>query len=319
MEQYLFDPVTKSYRNAPTADPGAPAWPVSQAVAATIAVARIPGAATDAGSAAIRGFGELSTLRVGSLYHASASADGYYDDNEWIAQDLLDWNETQPTAAAVKAASAIVSAGVRAWDGDASTPGAGGVYWDDRRRRARSQTRVDMLAPDGLYGDHVTAAGAVDRREWSYNQGSPIGAYLLLYQTTGDTTALAHAEHLADGTLRAFSGRWRSEPPEFAVIFFRHLLELAAVHGRPDYVAAAEEYAEDAWNGLRDPQTGLFGSMGTATLLGQAAYVQLCAHLAVTDIGAATSGSPPPAAGPTGRGSNGAHADRGRGRPAPRT
>ena len=352
MEQYLFDPVTKSYRDAPAADPDAAAWPVSQAVAATIAVARIPGAATDAGSAATRGFGELSTLRVGSVYHASTGAPVYYDDNEWIAQDLLDWNEVHPTAAAVSAASEIFSAVVRAWDGDASTPCAGGVYWTtaanvrDRNTVSTangavvglrlyastkrpvflywSQRMLDwvnacMLAPDGMYWDHVTAGGVVDRREWSYNQGSLIAAYLLLYQTTGDASALARAEHLADCTLHAFAGRWLSEPPEFAGIFFRHLLELAAVDGRPGYVAAAEGYAEDAWSGLRDPQTGLFGSAGTATLLGQAAFVQLYAHLAVTDSGAATSGSPPPGAGPTNRGSDGAHADRGRGRPAPRT
>ncbi len=330
MEQYLFDPATKSYRDAPAGIPGAVAWPVSQAVAATIAVARIPGAATDAGSAARRGFRELSTLRVGSVYHAAAGGAVYYDDNEWIAQDLLDWNEAHPTAAAVEAASAIFSAVVRAWDGDASTPCAGGVYWttavDERDRNTVSTANgavvglrlyaltkrpvflywsrrmldwmnACMLAPDGLYWDHVTAAGTVDRREWSYNQGSPLAAYLLLYETTGDATALARAEHLADGTLRAFSGRWLSEPPQFAAIFFQHLLELAAVAGRADYVAAAEEYAEDAWNGLRDPQTGLFGSAETATLLGQAAFVQLYAHLAVTDSGAATSQSPPPAAG----------------------
>ena len=82
MERYLFDPVTKSYRDAPTADPGAAAWPVSQAVAATIAVARIPGAATDASSAAVRGFGELSTLRVGAVYHADPGGAVYFDDNE---------------------------------------------------------------------------------------------------------------------------------------------------------------------------------------------------------------------------------------------
>ncbi len=352
MERYLFDPVTKSYRDAPTADPSAAAWPVSQAVAATIAVARIPGAATDAGSAAIRGFGELTKLRTGAVYHSDPGGAVYFDDNEWIAQDLLDWNEAHPSAAAVKAASAIFSAVVRAWDGDAATPCAGGVYWTtdadvrDRNtvstangavvglrlyaltkkpvflywsRRMLDWMNACMLGPDGLYWDHVTAGGVVDRREWSYNQGSPIAAYLLLYETTGDTTALARAEHLADCTLRAFSGRWLSEPPEFAAIFFRHLLELAAVDGRPDYVAAAQAYAEDAWNVLRDPQTGLFGSTETATLLGQAAFVQLYAHLAITDSGAAASGSPPPAAGPTGRGSDGAHADPGRGSQAPRT
>ena len=333
MERYLFDPETRSYRGAQAADPGAEAWPVSQAVAASIAVARIPGAATDAGSSARRGFAELAKFRVGPVYRSTAGAAVYYDDNEWIAQDLLDWNELHPSTATVQAVSAIFSAVVRAWDGDASTPCAGGVYWTaaanvrDRNtvstangavvglrlyaltkrpvflywaRRMLDWMNACMLAPDGLYWDHVGSNGVVDRSVWSYNQGSPIAAYLLLYETTGDATALARAERIAAGTLRAFSGRWLSEPPEFAAIFFRHLLELAAVDGRTDYVAAAAGYAEDAWNGLRDPQTGLFGSPGTTTLLGQAAFVQLYAHLAITDSGAAVSGSLPPAAGRTG-------------------
>lgn len=140
-----------------------------------------------------------------------------------------------------------------------------------------------MLSPDGLYWDHVAADGSVDRTEWSYNQGSPIAAYLLLYETTGGRDALTRAEQLADGTLRAFTGRWLEEPPAFAAVFFRHLLELAAVDGRADYVQAARGYADAAWTSLRDPQSGLF----SATLLGQAAFVQLYAHLAVTDSAAA--------------------------------
>src|SRR5947209_18490989 len=99
-----------------------------------------------------------------------------------------------------------------------------------------------MLPPTGLYWGHVAADGTVDRREWSYSQGSPIAAYLLLYQTTGDRSALARAEQLADGTLSAFSGRWLSEPPEFAAIFFQHVLELAAVDGRTQYVAPTQAY-----------------------------------------------------------------------------
>ena len=46
MQRYLYDPGTKRYRDAL-------AWPVSQAVSATIAVARIPGVHTDAAGHAI--------------------------------------------------------------------------------------------------------------------------------------------------------------------------------------------------------------------------------------------------------------------------
>jgi hypothetical protein len=341
MQRYLFDPAAKQYRDAF-------AWPVSQAVSATIAVARIPGVHTNAAHQAAMGFDQLAPLRQGSLYRASAGSDLYFDDNEWIAQDLLDWNQFRRDQAAVIRAEAIFAGVVDAWDSDAATPCAGGVYWttaagnSDRNtvstangalvglrlyalthrpvflywsRRMLDWVNECMLAPDGLYWDHVAGDGTVDRREWSYNQGSPIAAYLLLYETTGDRFALTHAERLADGTLSAFSGKWLSEPPEFAAIFFQHVLELAAVDHRAQYVAAAQSYADAAWGALRDPQTGLLST----GLVGQAGFVQLYAHLALTENGAAASRSPQPAAAPTDRGSTGAPADFARGRRAPRT
>jgi hypothetical protein len=341
MERYLFDAQTSTYVEMQ-------AWPVSQAVSAAIAVARIRGVGTDAAAQAALGFRQLASLRQGALYEAESGASIYYDDNEWIAQDLLDWNDYRRDPASVAQAAAIFAGVVNAWDSDDTAPCAGGVYWTtasdvrDRNtvstangalvglrlyalthrpvflywsRRMLEWVNACMLAPNGLYWDHVAADGTVDRREWSYNQGSPIAAYLLLYQTTGDRSALARAEQLADGTLSAFSGRWPAEPPEFAAIFFRHVLELAEVDGRTQYVAAAQAYADAAWETLRDPQTGLFST----GLLGQAAFVQLYAHLALTESGAAARQSPLPATAPTHRGSADAHADRGRARPGPRT
>jgi len=320
MQRYLYDFAGGSYRDSPSATQPAEAWPLSQAVSATIAVSQIPGVKTDASSSVARGFGELAPLRDGSVYRATAGSDVYYDDNEWIAQDLLDWNAVHPDRQAVAGAVAIFADVVHAWDGDQTTPCPGGVYWTtaagdyDRNtvstangalvglrlyaltkrpvylywsRRMLDWVNTCMLAPNGLYWDHVAADGSVDETEWSYNQGSPIADYLLLYRSTGDPSALARAEQLADGTLSAFAGRWLSEPPEFAAIFFQHVLELGAVDGNPAYLAAASAYADSAWTTLRDPATGLFSSGGTTTLLAQAAFVQLYAHLALTESGAA--------------------------------
>jgi hypothetical protein len=122
--------------------------------------------------------------------------------------------------------------------------------------------------PDGLYGDHVSGNGRIDRTEWSYNQGSMLEAYRLLYAATGDKTDLARAESIADGTLAVFHGRWSHEPRVFAAIFFRRLLALARVDGRPRYVAAAQTYADRLW---RSPRRQLFD---------QAAVVQMYAALA---------------------------------------
>jgi Glycosyl hydrolase family 76 len=346
MERYLFDAGSSRYHELY-------AWPVSQAVSATIAVSRIPGVRTDAAAHAVDGFRQLAPLRRGALYEADAGAPVYYDDNEWIAQDLLDWNAFRRDLPSVTRAEAIFGGVVRAWDGDPTTPCAGGVYWttasgdEDRNtvstangalvglrlyalthrpvflfwsRRMLDWVNACMLAPDGLYWDHVRADGTIDRSEWSYNQGSLVGAYLLLYETTRDPTALAHAEQLADTALAAFTGpRLSTEPPEFAAIFFARLLALAAVDRRMTYVAAAEAYASAAWNDLRDPRTGLFNVPGSTSLLSQAAFVQLYADLALTESGAAARRWPQPTRGPRPSRSTGSHGDRGQSPQDPRT
>jgi predicted alpha-1,6-mannanase (GH76 family) len=142
-----------------------------------------------------------------------------------------------------------------------------------------------MLAPNGLYWDHIDLAGKVNTAQWSYNQGSVIAADVLLYRTTGDSSVLARAEQLADASIAYYNARWNhGEPPEFAALFFRGLLSLADADGRADYVAAAEQYADDSWSKERDPRTGLFRYSGKPNLLQQAGLVQLYAALAARGV-----------------------------------
>jgi uncharacterized protein YyaL (SSP411 family) len=299
--------------------PGSHAWPYSQALAAQIAVASIPGVVR---GAAVRA--RLSQLerrfRQGAIYAAWPGGSVYVDDNEWLAEDLLAWSTLTGDAAAQQRAEAIFTAVVEAWDDAPSHPCPGGVFWTtsaaNRDRNTVSTANgaivglrlyaatgdpsyltwsktmlvwLDqcMHAPNELYWDHIDLAGRVDTTEWSYNQGSVIQANLLLYEATDDATALASAEQLADASIGYFDGRWRrGEPAEFAAVFFRSLLALAAVDGNTDYVDAARSFADDAWLSARSAKTGLFHYSGRATLLQQAAFVQLYAALAAfpTDV-----------------------------------
>src|SRR5262249_23650899 len=128
-------------------------------------------------------------------------------------------------------------------------------------------------------------AGKVNTAQWSYNQGSVIAADVLLYRTTGDASVLARAEQLADASIAYFDSRWRhGEPPEFAALFFRGLLSLADTDGRADYVAAAEQYADDSWSREGDPPTGRFHSSRKPSLRQQAGLVQLYAALAARGV-----------------------------------
>jgi predicted alpha-1,6-mannanase (GH76 family) len=140
-----------------------------------------------------------------------------------------------------------------------------------------------MAAPNGLLWDHIGLDGAVERTHWSYNQGTAIGAYALLYRLAGDASALARARQLAAKSLDYFDRDPRTgEPPFFLVIFFRNLLTLEQVDHESRYRSEAQAYADRIWSALRNPRTGLFSFRGAApeTLLEQAAVVQLYAALA---------------------------------------
>ena len=302
MERIYLDQTLGDFRQTPHGRIGSHAWPFSQALAATIAVARLGGARSAANRAVPARFAELDRrFRVRGVYHAAPGGNIYYDDNEWIAQDMLDWDALTGSPSARRKAERIFRAVTDAWDDDARKVCPGGVQWtdepgnDDRstvstangaivglrlylvtRRVAYLHWSQRMISwveqclrdPDGLYGDHVSGDGNIDRSEWSYNQGSVIEAYLLLFKATRNRADLARAEAIADATLTAFRGRWLREPPAFAAIFFRRLLDLAATDRRQDYVAAAQRYADQLWAA---PRRQLFA---------QAAVVQVYAALA---------------------------------------
>jgi predicted alpha-1,6-mannanase (GH76 family) len=240
----------------------------------------------------------------------------YYDDNEWIGLELVRWYRLRNAGRALAGARRLFKIVVGAWDNNATHPCPGGIFWTNATGNADRNTVTTatgallalelyavtrdpselawakqmlawvtqcMVAPDGLLWDHIQLDGTRDQTHWSYNQGTAIGAYVLLYRLTGDQTALRAAERLADTSLAYFDrtpgGR---EPPYFLAIFFRNLLDLAAADGNPDYRAEAQEYADAVWDNLRDPKTGLFRFNGSqpVQLLEQTAMVQIYALLA---------------------------------------
>jgi len=310
MERYFYDARAGDYRDVVGRPAGSHAWPFSQALGAHIAIAAVPELAPQA---AVRA--RLRQLerrfRRGRTYSAWPGGAVYYDDNEWLAEDLLRWSRVSGDPSGRLRSAGVFAALTSAWDGSSADPCAGGVFWTtapgnrDRNTVSTANAAVVALrlyaathapqyltwshrllgwldrclrAPNGLYWDHIDLTGNVERTQWSYNQGSVIAANVLLYDATGDTAALAAAERIADAALDQFDDE--REPPEFAVVLFRSLLALADVDGRQRYAAAAEQYGATAWRTMRDARTGLFRHGGRATLVQQGAFVQLYAELA---------------------------------------
>jgi hypothetical protein len=312
MERTYFDTRGGDYRETAGARAGSRAWPFSQALAATIEVARLDRSNTLLNRELQNQFAILDRrFRVNELYKAMPNGYVYYDDNEWIALDLLDWNALHANQEAARRATRVFKAVAAVWSSDPTLTCPGGIPWTDApgnhdrntvttanaavlglrlyllsRQPYLLQWSTRMLAwldqcllsPDTLFWDHISGDGPIDETEWSYNQGSVMEAYRLLYRATGDPTYLARAENIADATLAAFSSRWDSEPPEFAAIFFCRLLSLGTFDHRSDYVAAAQAYADQLW---RMPHTRLLEQAAVVRLYGALAVVQRSSQAAV--------------------------------------
>jgi hypothetical protein len=231
----------------------------------------------------------------------------YYDDNDWVALALLQQQHLQGGNDSVDLARRVFAFLLTGWCDKPDWAHPGGIRWadaawsDSRNTcsngpacevasglflltgeaecldwavRIYEWTRRVLKGEDGLYSDHILPNGIIEPKVWSYNQGSMIGAGVLLHQATGDTsyleqavrTASASTVHYADVTTLS------AELPAFAAIYFRNLLFLDAIRPDPTFKALAETYAATMWERRRDPVSGLStpvssGVNGTAPLL----------------------------------------------------
>ena len=243
--------------------------------------------------------------------------DMFYDDNEWVglekAQQFLMTGDRTALARARQIFALVVSG----WDTDTTHADPGGVFWTqatwshdrntvsnmpgaelglrlyqathdrtylDWAKRMYDWTNRNLLAPNGMYWDHVDLTGTVEKTQWSYNQGVPIGVDVLFYEVTHDQTYLQRAESVAQASYQYFveQGNLSGQPPYFNSIYFKNLLLLESVTGGTKYRQAMQNYADTTWSTLRDPASGLFqfAGNGETQAIEQAAMVQIYATLA---------------------------------------
>ena len=114
----------------------------------------------------------------------------------------------------------------------------------------RSGTRA------GLYADRIDL---LSRRRfddiYSYNQGTPVGAAVLLSQITGRSSYRDEAHQCARASLLYFgqADRLWKQPPVFNAIYLRNLLPT-----EPGSLELLRGYGERLWNDALDASSGLF-------------------------------------------------------------
>jgi Glycosyl hydrolase family 76 len=320
MQHYFFVPGKASYEGTYPKPGHAQVWPYSQALWATLELARVPGAGAAALASvrsritALRAYGHPKGDEI--LYDAVYGGRKwvFYDDNAWISLALIDASDLLHERSLLMTARRVFAPMEAGWDSNPSDACSGGVFWIRspriRQRGAVSTANGALIAallylrthdhsyltcatrayrwsqrclglPSGLVADHIDPDGTVDTRTWSYNQGAMIAAGVSLYEATHDRTYLRDAEQTANAALVLLRDPLASgDPASFLAIFYRDLLTLAALDGDPRGRAAVESFGDAAW-ASRDTRTGLFHFGHTqATLLDQAAMVQVYALLA---------------------------------------
>jgi hypothetical protein len=239
----------------------------------------------------------------------------YYDDNDWIGIELVRAYKLTHDPAVLASAQTVMAFEIAGWDTNPAHACPGGIPFsnstenNDRNtvstapaaelgaqlyrvtgnteylqfaQKAYEWVRRCLLAPSGLYADHISPKGVIEPMLWSYNQGTMIGAGTLLYQATGNSAYLYDARQTARAALAYFTPeRLGSEIPFFPAVYFRNILYLDSVTHDPPGKRLAQAYVDYAWQHLRLANNMFVaGSPPSAQLLVQASIAQIYALLA---------------------------------------
>jgi hypothetical protein len=264
------------------------------------------GADNDWGGSDPIGF-DSSVVRL--LGHRS---DRYYDDNAWVGLAAVRHYDLTGESHLLRLARRVFEFVVSGWSTEGSWAAPGGIRWREQKASRSRNTcsnapaaelgaaisgrtgdgealrwavriydwvRSALLADD-LYHDRIAPDGGVESTIWTYNQGTMIGAGVLLAELTGERRYLDDAVATASAAQSRFSlATHLAQGAAFSAVYFRNLLLLDRTAPDPAYRAMAEAYGDAMWEQVRDAGTGLF-TRGRSFLNATAPVIQVYALIA---------------------------------------
>ena len=214
-----------------------------------------------------------------------------YDDMMWWITALARANQLTGNAAYLQHA---IDGFNHVWSGSYD-PTAGGMFWDfqhsgknacinyptviaavrlyqitkDTSYLAKAKmiyawSKTNLVNPtNGEVADHKIGDGAPGYQDYTYNQGTAIGAGVMLYKVTNDTTYLNDAKQYANYTMNnmCISGLLPAEGDfnEQGVmksIFAQYIMMLINDGGQKQYLTWVQKNANTSWQN-RDPARNL--------------------------------------------------------------
>lgn len=286
-------------------EPQAALWPTSMVLEGAIGVAQITHAPADLARVRRIIASLHHYLAYNGVYHARVIPSlRYFDDNNWIALDLIDAAQLLHDPSLITTAERIFKWDVSGWD---SAKG-GGIIWADGHpdrptvstapaitigmrlaaithdtyystwaARFYSWMNRVMRAPSGLYYDHIDAQGRIDKDYVSYNQGVMIDANLAYAASTHQAHYVNQAKAIAAATAKAFPGPWRNRGnyAAFDAIYFQALAHLNAMAPGSVSMAPVQDYVNWEWPVASSTRH----SHDEDALLEQAAFVNAAAAI----------------------------------------
>ena len=225
------------------------------------------------------GFESVVTPPLGS------GGDRYYDDNAWLGLALVRQHDLTGNPAILRLAERVFTFVVSGWSTDPTWKVPGGIRWKEpASNRSRNTcvngpaaelgarlhkrtgdesylewsgriydwTRRALLRPDALYADQIAPDGSLTSTIWSYNQGSMIGAGVLIAQQTGHSSFLDQSiETAASYLARRNVDDLLTQDPAFNAVLFRNLLLLEQVRPDDRYRSLMTDYGNTMWASRR--------------------------------------------------------------------
>lgn len=306
-------------------------WPMSQVIDADLATAQLPGEASRSAARSrleaqlqlLNRFWDYQSDPPGYTPKMGASGFKWYDDNDWVALDLVAAYKLIGDGSLLKRANQIFQLEEIGASKTQKFSKPGGVLWTqipwNHYRSTVSTAGAAQLAlvlylinhqshylhfaekmvawvnanlrfADGLYGDGIEPDGWVWWVHFSYNDGLMLGDNTLLYMATGKRAYLTEAERIAKEAIDYYGSdnRYWNNPQAHQVSFngvlFQNLMRLDSVVPLPACRAALNKYAAQIWQYV-NPATGVFFQGGKPDIQNQAVAVLIYSYVAMDRTG----------------------------------
>ena len=163
------------------------AWPLSQVLAATLALAAAP-SANGAYSADLRrlivalaDYWDARALPAGFASYppppTGTGGDLYYDDNAWLGLDLVEYHRATGDPVSLLAARKLFDLLISGWDDHPARPAPGGIFWV--RADWNAHRNATSVAPAALIGLHLySLTGEASYLDWAERMDGWLSQYL---------------------------------------------------------------------------------------------------------------------------------------------